>query len=156
MPELPEVETVKNELTPHIIGREFTGVTLFWDGIVKQSSATEFCSRLTGQKITGLARRGKYLITSLTSDEWLILHLKMSGSLLTSRDSSEPPKYTRAIMHLDNGTNILFRDPRKFGGMWLVPDIRRVIKKLGPEPLEADFTSQVLAQRLNHRQAPIK
>ena len=156
MPELPEVETVKNELTPHIVGRKLTGVTLFWDGIVKQPSAAEFCSRLTGQKITGLARRGKYLITSLTGDDLLIIHLKMSGSLLTGRDSSEPPKYTRAIMHLDNGTNIFFRDPRKFGGMWLVPDSRRVIKKLGPEPLEADFTPQVLAQRLNHRQAPVK
>jgi len=156
MPELPEVETVKNELTPHIVGRRLTGVTLFWDGIVKQPSAAEFCSRLTGQKITGLARRGKYLITSLAGDDLLIIHLKMSGSLLTGRDSSEPPKYTRAIMHLDNGTNVFFRDPRKFGGMWLVPDSRRVIKKLGPEPLEADFTPQVLTQRLNHRQAPVK
>ena len=96
MPELPEVETIKNELMPHIIGRKLTGVTLFWDGIVRQPSVTDFRSRLIGQKITGLARHGKYLIVGLTSDDLLIIHLKMSGSLLISQDSSEPPKYTRA------------------------------------------------------------
>ncbi len=156
MPELPEVETIKNELMPHIIGRKLTGVTLFWDGIVRQPSVTDFRSRLIGQKITGLARHGKYLIVGLTSDDLLIIHLKMSGSLLISRDSSEPPKYTRAIIHLDKGTNIFFRDPRKFGAMWLVGDKDTIVGKLGPEPLEADFTPQVLAQRLKNRTAPIK
>ncbi len=156
MPELPEVETVKNELTPHIVGREITGVTLFWDGIVKQPSVTDFRSHLIGQKITGLARHGKYLIIGLTGDDLLVIHLKMSGSLLISRDSSAPPKYTRAIIHLDKGTNIFFRDPRKFGAMWLLKDSSSITKKLGPEPLEVDFTPQVLAQRLRNRKAPIK
>ena len=156
MPELPEVETIKNELTPNIVGRKLTGVTLFWDGIVRQPSVADFRSRLTGQKITGLARNGKYLIIGLTSNDLLIIHLKMSGSLLISRDSSEPPKYTRAIIHLDKGTNIFFRDPRKFGAMWLVKDKMTVVGRLGPEPLEDDFTPQVLAQRLKNRTAPIK
>ena len=64
MPELPEVETIKNELLPHIVGRRVTGVTLFWEGIVHQPSVEEFYSRLIGQRLTGLARRGKYLIFS--------------------------------------------------------------------------------------------
>lgn len=156
MPELPEVETIKNELMPHIVGRELTGVTLFWNRIVRQPSVADFRSRLIGQKITGLVRHGKYLIVSLTSDDLLIIHLKMSGSLLTSRDSSEPPKYTRAIIHLDKGNSIFFRDPRKFGAMWLVGDKNTIVGKLGPEPLEADFTPQVLAQCLKNRTAPIK
>jgi formamidopyrimidine-DNA glycosylase len=80
----------------------------------------------------------------------------MSGSLLVAEDSAEPPKYTRAIIHLDTGTKIIFRDPRKFGAMWLVQDSRKITDKLGPEPLEADFTPQVLAQRLGNRKAPIK
>ncbi|MEE9399777.1 MAG: bifunctional DNA-formamidopyrimidine glycosylase/DNA-(apurinic or apyrimidinic site) lyase, partial [Dehalococcoidales bacterium] len=112
--------------------------------------------RLIGQKITSLARHGKYLIASLTGDDLLVIHLKMSGSLLVSRDSSAPPKYTRAIIHLDKGTNIIFRDPRKFGAMWLVKDSSSITGKLGPEPLEAEFTPQVLARRLNNRKAPIK
>ena len=156
MPELPEVETIKNELIPHIVGSKLTGITLFWDGIVRQPSVTDFRSRLIGQKITGLARHGKYLIVGLTSDDLLIIHLKMSGSLLISHDSSEPPKYTRATIHLDKGTNIFFRDPRKFGAIWLMADRARLDSKLGPEPLEDGFTPEVLAQRLRHRMAPIK
>ena len=66
MPELPEVETVKNELTPYIVGRKLTGVTLIWEGIVKTPSVEDFCSQLVGQKITGLARHGKYLVIGLT------------------------------------------------------------------------------------------
>jgi len=156
MPELPEVETIKNELLPYIIGHRITGITLFWDRIVRQPSVEEFCSRLVGQGITGVARRGKYLILDLTSDETLIIHLKMSGSLLLKPASAEPDKYIRAILYLDKGTRLLFRDPRKLGAMWLVEDKNTIVGKLGPEPLEADFTPQLLAQRLNNRIAPIK
>ena len=137
MPELPEVETVKNELLPYITGRCVTGVTLFWEGIVRQPSAREFCSRLIGQTITGIARRGKYLIVGLNSEDLLIIHLKMTGSLLIGQDSSEPPRFTRAIIRLDKNEN-------------------SIIGKLGPEPLTAEFTHQVLTQRLAKRTAPIK
>jgi len=156
MPELPEVETIKNELLPHIAGRRVTGVTLFWEGIVRQPPVEEFCSRLIGQRLTGLARRGKYLLFSLTSGEVLIIHLKMTGSLLLKPASAEVGKFVRAIIHLDNGTEVHFRDPRKFGVMWLVKKADPVVGKLGPEPLEAGFTPQVLAQRLANRTAPIK
>ncbi len=156
MPELPEVETIKNELAPHVLGRTFTSITLLWDGIVKTPSIDEFCSRLVGQKIAGLSRHGKYLVLSLNDDDSLVIHLKMSGSLLLSRDTTEPPQYTRAVFHLDRGINIFFRDTRKFGGIWLVKDWKTVTKNLGPEPLEPDFTPQVLAQRLNNRKAPVK
>lgn len=156
MPELPEVETIKNELSPYVIGRGITAVALLWEGIVRQPSAEEFCSRITGQKIIGIARRGKYLIVNLSRGDLLILHMKMTGSLLIGQDSSEPPRFTRAIISLDDETNIFFRDPRKFGLMRLVKDKNSVVGKLGPEPLEADFTSQLLAQRLAKRIAPIK
>ncbi len=156
MPELPEVETIKNELAPHVIGHRITGITLFWNRIVRQPSAEEFCSRLTGQEISGAARRGKYLILSLTNSEVLIIHLKMSGSLLLKPASAEPGKFIRAIIYLDKEMGLYFRDPRKFGAMWLVEDRNTIVGKLGPEPLEDDFTPQLLAQRLNNRTAPIK
>jgi len=156
MPELPEVETTKNELLPHIVGHRITGITLLWDGIVRQPSIEEFCSRLIGQRITELVRRGKYLILGLTSNEVLIIHLKMTGSLLLKPASAEPDKYTRAILHLDKETRLHFRDPRKLGVMWLVEDKNAIVGKLGPEPLEDGFTPQVLSQRLNKRTAPIK
>jgi len=156
VPELPEVETIKNELRPYIVGRRITGVTLFWDGIVRQPSVTEFRSHLIGQQITNVTRRGKYLLFSLTSGEILIIHLKMSGSLLLKSASTEPDKYTRAIIHMDKESELHFRDPRKFGAMWLVEDANPVVGKLGPEPLEPGFTPQLLAQRLDNRSAPIK
>lgn len=156
MPELPEVETIKNELIPHILGRRVDGVTLFWEGIVQRPSVEEFYSRFIGQEITGLTRRGKYLIFSLTSGEVFVIHLRMTGSLLVSQNSSDLPQYTRAIVHLDSDTNILFRDPRKFGIMWLVENADFITTKLGPEPLEAEFTPHLLSQRLRNRIAPLK
>ncbi|MFC1992353.1 bifunctional DNA-formamidopyrimidine glycosylase/DNA-(apurinic or apyrimidinic site) lyase [Chloroflexota bacterium] len=156
MPELPEVETIKNELLPHVVGRRVVDVTFLWNGIVRQPSVEEFYSCLVGQGITGVTRRGKYLIFGLTSDESLILHLKMSGSLLLKPASAEPDKFIRAIIYLENEVGLNFRDPRKLGAMWLVEDKNTVIGKLGPEPLEADFTPQLLAELLNNRTAPIK
>jgi formamidopyrimidine-DNA glycosylase len=156
MPELPEVETIKNELLPHVIGCSISGVTLFWDRVVRQPSVKEFCSRLIGQRITGITRRGKYLIFGLDSADKLVIHLRMTGSLLLKPASSEPEKFVRAILYLNKDAALHFNDPRKLGAMWLVEDERTVIGKLGVEPLEASFTPQVLAQHLNKRIAPIK
>jgi formamidopyrimidine-DNA glycosylase len=78
----------------------------------------------------------------------------MSGSLLLSGRTDG--RFTRAILHLDNGSDVYFRDPRKFGVMWLVKDKEDIVGKLGPEPLKAGFTPQVLAKRLSKRKAPIK
>ena len=154
MPELPEVETIKNELVPHVIGRSISSVTLFWERMLRQPSPAEFHPRISGQKITGLSRRGKYLIFQLGGGGCLITHLKMSGSLLVGRGS--PPEYTRAIIHLDNGTDIFFRDIRKFGTLQLVKNSDSVLCKLGTEPLSPGFTPETLYERLKKRKAPIK
>ncbi len=153
MPELPEVETIKTELLPYVLGRTITGVDLFWERIVRQPSAEEFRSRVVGQRITGLSRRGKYLFFHLSGGEVLVMHMKMTGSLLI--DPSDG-RFTRAVLHLDNGTALHFWDPRKFGVMWLDKDDSAVAGKLGPEPLEDNFTSEVLAERLHNRTAPVK
>jgi formamidopyrimidine-DNA glycosylase len=155
MPELPEVETVKNELLPHVIGRSISHITLLWEGILRQPSPIEFHNRTAGQRVVGLSRRGKYLVFSLQSGDFLILHLKMSGSLIMAGDTP-PLKYTRAMIHLDNEHNILFLDPRKFGTMQLVGESGQVLGELGPEPLEPGFTVEQLVKRLGRRQAPIK
>jgi formamidopyrimidine-DNA glycosylase len=156
MPELPEVETVKNELAPHIIGRCITGVTLLWDKIVKEPSPQEFIRGVTREKITGITRHGKYLIVGLSSGDKLILHLKMTGSLILGNKDNEMPKFTRAIIHLDNGQNIYFRDPRKFGVLKLVHNTKEIDAKLGPEPLEDNFTLNIFTERMSNRKAPIK
>jgi formamidopyrimidine-DNA glycosylase len=152
MPELPEVETIRNELEPYVVGRTVKGLSFPWEGIVRRPSLEEFRNRLIGQKITGLGRRGKYLIFSLSSGQALVTHLKMTGSLWLK----DPEKFVRAVIQLDDGTNIYFRDPRKFGIMWLVDDEESVGVKLGPEALGPDFTAEVLAEKLKKRTAPIK
>jgi formamidopyrimidine-DNA glycosylase len=156
LPELPEVETVKIELSPYVIGRCVTGITLFWEGMIKEPTVKDFCSGIIGQKLTGIARRGKYLLFSLSGSNTLVIHLKMTGSLLVQPNSLELPKFTRAVLHLDNNTDVVFRDPRKFGMMRLVKDSDDIVGKLGPEPLETSFTSESLAQLLTRRKAPIK
>ena len=156
MPELPEVETVRNELAPHVIGRRITGLTFEWDGIVKKIPVDDFKKGVIGQEILALDRRGKYLIFSLFSGKYMIIHLKMTGSLLVQNTGEELPRFTRAVIHLDNNTDIVFRDPRKFGVMRLVDDPASIVGKLGPEPLKDDFTIDVFKQRLVNRKAPMK
>ncbi len=154
MPELPEVETVKNEIAPHIIGRTVKGISLPWPGIIRDPAPDEFIQRITGQRIQDIHRHGKYLLLPLSGGEFLVIHLKMTGALI-SGNTAIPP-HTRAIIHLDNGQNIYFRDPRKFGVLKLIKDASEITDKLGPEPLTDSFTAEVLAARLRGRKAPIK
>jgi formamidopyrimidine-DNA glycosylase len=153
MPELPEVETIKNELLPYVLGRTIQSVEIYWDGMVKYPPVGEFCAQVVGQKITGLTRRGKYLFFHLSGGAVLVMHMKMTGSLLVNPSDT---RFTRAVLHLDGGIEVHFWDPRKFGKMWLEKDTGVVIKQLGPEPLDADFTPEVLAGILHERKAPVK
>ena len=155
MPELPEVETIKRDLAPSIVGRSFVAVTLNWPKTVQIPSPQAFSRSLIGKGIKQIDRRGKYLIFRLSSGEALILHFRMSGSLLLG-SPGEPDPYTRTIFHLDDGSRLYFRDPRKLGKMWLVEDEGRVVGKLGPEPLDPGFTSEALGERVKKRSAPIK
>ncbi len=153
MPELPEVETIKNELLPHVLGRTIIGVELFWERIVRQPPVDEFLSKVIGQKITALSRRGKYLFFHLSGGWVLVMHMKMTGSLLVNPSDT---RFTRAILHLDGGVDMHFWDPRKFGVMWLEGDESAVVEKLGPEPLDDEFTPEKLAEILCNRTAPVK
>ncbi len=155
MPELPEVETIKNELAPHVVGRTIVGVDVFWDRMVRRPSVDEFRSRLVGERIVELGRRGKYLLIKLSGGETLVIHLKLTGSLW-QKSPPEGDRFVRATIHLDRGGHIYFRDPRKFGKMWLVPDASLATGKLGPEPFESGFTPEILAARLKKRRIPIK
>lgn len=154
MPELPEVETIKSELAPHVVGRTFTGVTVCDAKPIKQPEPEEFCQKLVGQKISSLERRGKYLLFHLSSGEALIIHLRMTGALLLNPEQQD--RYTRVIFHFDDGSRLAFTDRRRLGAIWLAEDAKAVTRKLGPEPLEPDFTAETLARLLKKRQAPIK
>ena len=159
MPELPEVETIVNDLRPELAGRCFTGVSISWPRMVLHPSASEFQRRLIGQTIKEIARRGKYLIFRLSSGEALILHLRMTGSLSLkqkSKAANSNTSYVRAVFSLDKGRELFFIDRRKLGTVSLVHNEAELDSKLGPEPLEPSFTARVLAERLSRHKAPIK
>ena len=154
MPELPEVETIKNELLPSVVGRCFRQVTISDSHLVAPLAAPEFCRMLTGQTVEDVNRRGKYLLFRLSSGQYLVMHLRMTGALLLN--PRETALHTRASFTFHDGSRLVFNDPRKLGRMWLVKDAGSVTGKLGPEPLEPDFTVEVLAQRLTRRRIPLK
>jgi len=156
MPELPEVETVRNELLPHVRGARVVDVWLDWPGIVPKTTPEAFARGLTGRRILDIDRRGKYLIFMLDAPEKWLVHLKMTGSLLVKPVDATPQKLVRAAVYLDNGLAIHFHDPRKFGRFWLTEDVGAVTGKMGPEPLTDDFTPGWFAGALAGRRTPIK
>jgi len=153
MPELPEVETIKNELLNWVVGQSFIQADILDNKLVHDNSVEEFCNRLIGQKIETLERRGKYLFFYLSNGQSLIMHLRMTGALLLN--PGEIDRYARAVFHLSNGTQLVFSDRRRLGIVWL-DNAQSVIDKLGPEPLDERFTPAVLEQALARHQIPIK
>ncbi len=158
MPELPEVETVRRDLERLVIGRRVVSCRVAPDAarLVQLVPPDEFCRQLTGRTIAGLRRRGKYLIIDLDDGRAWVVHRRMSGNILYRTADAPPDDYTRAVFALDDGHELRWTDLRKFGTMWLVEDATMVMESLGPEPLDAAFTPDVLRQRAGKRGAPIK
>jgi formamidopyrimidine-DNA glycosylase len=158
MPELPEVETVRRDLEARIVGRRITSCQISPGAprLVQLVTPAEFCRQLAGRAVAGLRRRGKYLIVDLDDGRAWVLHRRMSGNVLYRVPSDPPDDYTRAVFALDDGHELRWTDLRKFGTMWLVEDATMVMETLGPEPLDAEFTPQVLRERAGKRSAPIK
>jgi formamidopyrimidine-DNA glycosylase len=158
MPELPEVETVADDLRRQLIGRRFAGATITWPRTLAEPDAEALAARLHGREVLHVGRRGKYLIIALDSGESLIIHLRMTGRLaIVPRDHPAlSDSHVRAHFALADGHALVFTDARKFGRVWLVDDIARVTGKLGPEPLDWTFTPELLGERLRDRRTAMK
>jgi formamidopyrimidine-DNA glycosylase len=154
MPELPEVETIKNELSPWVVGQSFTQVTILDTELFCGGSAEEVRRGLIGQKVESLERRGKYLIFRLSSGRSLIMHLRMTGVLLLNPRGVN--RYARAVFQFFNGHRLVFSDLRRLGLICLVDNADTVVGKLGPEPLDESFTPDILGQRLSRHHIPVK
>jgi formamidopyrimidine-DNA glycosylase len=156
MPELPEVETIVNQLNHLLPGRRIASTWIGWERIVDRPAVGEFCQRLTGQVFASASRRGKFLLFALCSSDTLIVHLRMTGSLQVHPAACAPDKHTHAVMMMDNGQALHYRDPRKFGRLYLVDEPAEVVGRLGPEPLANDFDVATLACELGGRRARVK
>jgi formamidopyrimidine-DNA glycosylase len=159
MPELPEVETIARLLCqgspaqPAIVSRRILGANLLWQRTLAEPSPVEFTARLIGQEIEDVGRRGKFLYLRLSRD-WLLFHLRMSGDLLVKPLGAPAETHDRLILTLAGDLQLVFNDARKFGRVWLVDEVDRVVGSLGPEPLDESLTSHDLFERLHatHRQ----
>ncbi|MCL2149396.1 MAG: bifunctional DNA-formamidopyrimidine glycosylase/DNA-(apurinic or apyrimidinic site) lyase [Dehalococcoidia bacterium] len=156
MPELPEVETIKNELTPIVVGQVIRKIDILSLSTLRACTPDKLNAEVAGQAVTNLSRRGKYLVFRLESDKLLLVHHKMTGSFQASLGSSELPKHTRAIIHIGDRVALFFVDPRRFGRFELVGPEAAVLQKLGPEPLAREFTAKRLSEILARRNLPLK
>lgn len=156
MPELPEVETTVRALRKLLVGRTFTGVHNTWPRHIATPPFAELQERIAGRRIEAIERRGKFLVFRLSEGETLIIHLRMSGHLAVVRPEVPGDKHIHTIFKLDTCEELRFRNPRKFGRVYLVRDPEEVLGKLGPEPLDETFTVEALRQRLAGRSRQLK
>lgn len=156
MPELPEIETFVRGLRPALKGRVILSAAVDWPRTVVTFSIKNFQHRIADQRIEALSRRGKYIIFQLSGGDWLLIHPKMTGHLQVMPEDAPPGKHIRAVFYLDDGRQLWFRDPRKFGRLHLTSDPNTVVGDLGPEPLAEDFTIEAFATRLHRRRGRLK
>ena len=159
MPELPEVETIRRRLEPLLSGRTIVRTEIADLRLTRPIAPEELAAELDGERIESLGRRGKYLLVHLESGLTLVIHLRMTGSLRHRHVGGDPLPHERARLVLDDGTELAYRDVRRFG-TWqlLTPDeLEECLgERVGPEPLAPEFTPELLRERLAGRRAPLK
>ncbi|MBD3335604.1 MAG: bifunctional DNA-formamidopyrimidine glycosylase/DNA-(apurinic or apyrimidinic site) lyase [Candidatus Eisenbacteria bacterium] len=161
MPELPEVETLRRSFLksgpahPSLVGLKILRSDLGWRRTLAAPGPRIFARRIHGQTVTDVSRRGKLLLFRL-SGAVLISHLRMSGGWVLHRQSTPRPDYCRLSLQLNSGWRLSFRDPRKFGRIWLLDDAGELLGRLGPEPLAPAFTADLFRRRLAARRRRLK
>jgi formamidopyrimidine-DNA glycosylase len=160
MPELPEVETVRLRLEPALVGRTFDSVEILDSRLTRPLAPAEVAAEIQGERVVAVERRGKYLIVRFETGLVLLIHLRMTGSLIHSRNgASKDNRHTRAVVILDDGSDVTYRDVRRFG-TWHVLRADELDAylgtRLGAEPLARAFSTKKLAEGLEGRKAPIK
>ncbi|MGI9557280.1 MAG: bifunctional DNA-formamidopyrimidine glycosylase/DNA-(apurinic or apyrimidinic site) lyase [Solirubrobacterales bacterium] len=186
MPELPEVETIRRQLEPELVGQRIEELRVHDERWARPEPAEALAELIEGRRIESVARRGKYLIVGVEGDRFLVMHLRMTGNLLIAdRDLTgaldgetggrgagarklggprlyEPPpgaRYLRAELLLDDGRRVWFTDPRRFGHAVALngPELEDYLsERLGIEPLSADLTDEAIGELTAGRTAPLK
>ncbi|HZT92544.1 MAG TPA: bifunctional DNA-formamidopyrimidine glycosylase/DNA-(apurinic or apyrimidinic site) lyase [Gaiellaceae bacterium] len=159
MPELPEVETVRRRLEPVLCGRTLECVEIADARLTRPLDPRAVAAELEGERVAQVNRRGKYLILRFASGRALLIHLRMTGTLLAGDAATNADAYRRAELKLDDGARVAYRDVRRFG-TWLLlepPEVEAYVDaRVGREPLDRAYRARHLAERLRGRRAPIK
>jgi formamidopyrimidine-DNA glycosylase len=160
VPELPEVETVRLRLAPAVVGRRLERVEIRDSRLTRPEDPLVVAAELLGERVAALERRGKYLVFRFESGRGLLVHLRMTGGFRLAAGNGLPDDpYVRAVVTLDDGSDVAYRDVRRFGTWQLLEPYEVepfLSERLGEEPLERRFTARGLGQRLAGRRAPIK
>jgi len=160
VPELPEVESVRRRLAPVLEGRRIDAAQINDARLTRPVDPAEVARALVGERVATLDRRGKYLIVRFEDGAALLVHLRMTGSLRHAPAGELPADaHRRAVVRLDDGSEVAYRDVRRFGtwDLFAPGEVDRYIDaRLGPEPIGPAFTSAHLAARLTGRRSPIK
>lgn len=159
MPELPEVEHVVRALRAAVVGRRILAAELKLKRTAPHTSKPAFNRLLRNAVITGVSRRGKYILIELDSDRLLATHLRMTGKFVCLTHDDQLPPYAHVVFHLDDEQRLVFCDMRQFGRMRLIANRERLPKEilaLAPEPLSPDFTEQYFRQTLKKSRRSLK
>lgn len=158
MPELPEVETIKNDLRELVAGSRIERAEVLDPALVEYPSREEFVRRLEGVGITGARRRAKHLIVELDGTDALVFQLKIGGQLLLVPPAREPGRALMLILYLDGDRRLFLRDDTGFTRARLLgPEaLEERLASLGPEPFSSEFTAAYLRERAGSRRAQIK
>jgi len=159
MPELPEVEHVVRALRPIVTGRRILAAELNLKRTAPELSRAAFGRQLRNLRITGVGRRGKYILFELESGRLLATHLRMTGKFLSLTADDALPPYAHVVFYLDDERRLVFCDMRQFGRMRLIRDASRLPKELttlAPEPLSDEFTEEYFLETLSRSRRSLK
>ena len=160
MPELPEVETIRRQLEPAIVGRRIERMEVLDPRWCEPAPPDEVAQAVEHRHIDKLDRRGKYLILELADDVHLVMHLRMTGNLLLVPPGDVDRRFLRVRMDLDDGRHLLFTDARRFGTGLVLLGVDAVhdyfAGRVGIEPLGEDFTAEALRAMASGRRQPVK
>jgi len=159
VPELPEVESIRRSLEPLLAGRKIVRAEIGDSRLTRPFAPGELAAELEGERIAALERRGKYLLVQMQSGLTLVVHLRMTGSLRHRRAGADLLPYERARLALDDGSELVYRDVRRFGTWQLFApsELEEYLDaRVGPEPLSPEFTAALLRGRLAGRQTALK
>ena len=158
MPELPEVETTRRHIAPHIVGHAIARVEIHAgaERLAMTHAPRQLESELTGRTVRDVTRHGKYLLLHLDDGRIWVIHLRMSGSLVIAPPTEPPHAYERARVLFDDGTLMRFNDLRKFGTWHLVEQAQEAMPNAGPDALSEQFSPRWLRDQLARRTIAVK
>lgn len=157
MPELPEVETVKNTLKKEVLNKKILSASIYWDNIIAFPNVEDFKTKIQNQTINDIKRRGKWLMFEL-DDYYLLSHLRMEGKYFIRKTEDPKQSHQHVLIHFSDNTDLRYHDTRKFGKMYLIDKDKvfkeKPLKDLGLEPFDENLTDKYLKEKFHKK--PIK